>query len=228
MTESLRLFGSPISSYYNKIKIALIELQLPVEEVPWLPGAGQWPESGSPSGKIPFLLAGGQAIYESQAIIEYLEDSNKSTQLSLFPADALQRAHCRELIQYIELYLDGPARAIYPAAFWGKKMEPAILDQTLQQLEHGLVILRRRGDLDQWLCGTQFSHADAAAWVHLSTIRWALSIIGKKDFLQTRLPDLGNYLERLSERPSIQQVEADRREASRALKEQRAATAAKS
>lgn len=218
MSSELRIFGSPISSYYNKIKIALIELDIPFEEVPYMPGAGNWPESGSPSGKIPFLQTAQGSIYESQAIVEYIEDIRPVASVSLFPESPLERARCRELIQYIELYLDTPARAVYPAAFWGKELNQNVLSTALKHLEKGLLTFERRANLQQWLCGESYTHADAAAWVHLSTIRRTLNIVGQQDFLNQRLPALQGYLERLAERPSTQRIEADRREAGRLIK----------
>lgn len=221
MPVSIYLYGSPISTYYNKVKIALIELAHPFEEVPVMPGAGQWPESGSPSGKIPFLRHNDGYVYESQAIIEYLEDIREPNAPSLYPADPLAKAQCRELIQYIEQYLDAPMRPVYQSVFWGKDMPAGLLEQTLEDLKKGLQVLLRRASLDPWLSGNTFSHADCAAWVHLSTIRWALAIAGHKTFLQDQAPQLEAYLQRLAERPSIERTEADRREVSRRIKAER-------
>lgn len=223
MPVSLYLYGSPISTYYNKVKIALIELDHPFEEVQVLPGSGQWPESGSPSGKIPYLRHGDHFVYESQAIVEYLEDIREPTAPSLFAREALLRAQCRELIQYIEQYLDAPMRPVYQSVFWGKEMPAGLLERTLEDLQKGLTVIQRRALVDPWLCGGEFTHADSAAWVHLSTIQWALAIAGHKTFFQQHAPELGAYLQRLAERPSIERVEADRREASRRIKAERAA-----
>lgn len=222
MPSQLRIFGSPISSYYNKVKIALIELGIPFEEIPFSPGAGNWPESGSPSGKIPFLQTAEGSIYESQAIVEYLEEIRPTGGVSLFPQDLLGRARCRELIQYIELYLDTPARTVYPAAFWGKQLDQDVLSTALAHLKQGLITFGRRSNLQQWLCGERYTHADAAAWVHLSTIRRTLNIVGQQDFLNQHLPTLQGYMDRLAQRPSTLRIEADRREAGRLLKAQQA------
>src|SRR5690554_4692501 len=138
MPASLHLYGSPISTYYNKVKIALLEFGLPFEEIEIAPGAGQWPESGSPSGKIPFLRHGEEFIYESQAIVEYLEDIREVDTPSLFPTQALGRAHCREILLYLELYLDAPMRPVYQSVFWGKEMPAGLLERSLEEVEKGL------------------------------------------------------------------------------------------
>jgi len=223
MTATLRLFGSPISTYYNKVKIALLEYGLTFEEVELAPGAGHWPDTGSPSGKIPFLRHGDHGIYESQAIVEYLEDVLDPSSPSLFPAEPVERARCRELILYLELYLDAPMRPVYQTVFWGKELAADGLQRAMDAVESGLAVLMRRASLDPWLCGREFTHADCAAWVHLTTIQWALAIAGHKGFVQQRAPALADYLTRLAERPSIASVEADRRETSRRIKAERAA-----
>src|SRR5690606_10294301 len=142
---------------------------------------------------------------------------------SLFPPEAIKRAQCRELIQYIEQNLDAPMRPVYQSVFWGKPMADGLLERTFEELEKGFRILLRRADLNPWLCGDRFSHADSAAWVHLTTIRWALAIAGHKTFFPEHAPQLETYLQQLGERPSIQQVEADRRAASDRIKAERAA-----
>ena len=223
MSAALQLYGSPISTYYNKLKIALLEFGTPFKEVEMLPGAGQWPQSGSPSGKIPFLRHGQNSVYESQAIIEYLEETRSAGAPSLFPADALGRALCRELILYIELYMDAPMRPVYQSVFWGKDMPAGQLQRSMEEVEKGLHLLMRRAALAPWLCGAQFTHADCAAWVHLTTIQWALAIAGHKAYVQQQAPALADYLTRLAERPSVARVEADRREVSRRIKAERAA-----
>lgn len=217
------LYGSPISTYYNKVKIALIEQKHLFEEIAVAPGQGNWPETGSPSGKIPYLRHGDHYVYESQSIIEYLEDVRGPQVESLFPEDAAERARCRELIQYLEQYLDAPMRPIYQSVFWGKPMAEGLLERTLEELKKGLTVVLRRADFTPWLCGDKFSHADSAAWVHLTTIRWALAIAGQKTFFQEHAPQLEPYLQQLSERPSIQQIEADRRQESQRIKAERAA-----
>lgn len=225
MTALFTLYGSPISTYYNKVKIALIELGCQFSEVGVMPGASSWPGPTSPSGKIPWLHHGDQAVYESQAIIEYLDETRAAGLASLFGSTPLQRARCRELIQYIELYLDAPMQEVYQSVFWRKPMAAGLLPNTLEKLAGGLSMLERRAMLTPWLVGDYFSHADAAAWVHLSTIRWALAIAGHKHYLQEQAPVLANYLDHLAQRQSIVQIEADRRAESTRIKAARSQAA---
>ncbi len=220
MSETLRLYGTPISTYFNKVKIALIELELPFEEIETMPGRLNWPDTGSPAGTVPYLKNGDDTVYESQVIIEYLEEIRPANSPSMYPSDPLDRARCRELIQYLEIYMDTPARPLFKAAYWGKELPVGALDAALPQFERGLTALARRANFSPWLCGDQFTHADAVAWVHLATLRHALSLLGHTGFLETKLPQLGPYFEALSNRASIQRVDADRRQAARLFQQQ--------
>lgn len=89
----LRLHGFAASNYYNKVKLALIEKQLPFEEVlQWADGSPAL-LAASPLGKIPYLETDRGFIAESQAINEYLEAAHPEP--PLMPADAFAAAKVR-------------------------------------------------------------------------------------------------------------------------------------
>jgi glutathione S-transferase len=71
-----------------------------------------WFLNVSPLGKTPVLLVGGQSIFESAVICEYLEDTLAP---SLHPKDALTRAQHRAWIEFGSSILNGIA-AFYNAA----------------------------------------------------------------------------------------------------------------
>ncbi|MBC2768966.1 glutathione S-transferase family protein [Pusillimonas minor] len=209
MTQPIRLYGTPLSNYYNKVKIALLEQNRPFEEVLIRP-ADRWPD-GSPTGKVPYLeTPDGHLVFESQAIVEYLEETREQAP-SLYPVNTIERARCRELTSYLELYLELPARRLYGAAFWGAKLAPGLAEEVIADVSHGLVFLARRADFLPWLCGNDFTHADAAAWAHFATMQRALQFVGAASLLHDALPPLAGYLEKLVTRPSIQRTQADLR-----------------
>ena len=70
----LTLCGFPISNYYNKVKLALLEKDMPFEEeVVTLPISSEAALAASPLGKVPFLRTPQGDLCESQAIMEYIE-----------------------------------------------------------------------------------------------------------------------------------------------------------
>lgn len=216
MPATLILHGSPLSNFYNKIKIALLELDIPFEERAHRPHSGQWPQSGSPTGKIPFLETPDGCVFESQTILEYLEDIRPGA--SRYPAEALGRAHCRELIAYLELYLETAARPLYGAAYWGREIDDATRKAACDAVTAALIPLARRARFAPWLCGADYTHADGAAWVHVQTVVGALKVLGLPALVHEGLPQLGPWLDMAAERPSIRRVDGDRREAARKLR----------
>ncbi len=100
----LRLCGYPISNYFNKVRIAMLEKRLEFELDPTCrPSQKEDVLARTPMGKVPFLELDGATLAESQVICEYLEDA--FPQRPLYPRDPLERARVRELIAFLELHV---------------------------------------------------------------------------------------------------------------------------
>lgn len=69
----ITLYGFAVSNYYNKVKLALMEKEIPfTEELVYTNEAAK--SKGSVLGKIPFIKTESGMICESEVILEYLED----------------------------------------------------------------------------------------------------------------------------------------------------------
>ena len=202
----LTLCGFSASNYYNKIKLALMEKQLPfAEELVWL---GSTNPAESPLGKVPYLRTRHGAISESDAIIEYVE--TLASNVSLLPADSFAAAKVRELCVYLNLHLELVARNLYPQAFFGGKISDATRDKTLEQLKKNIAGFAKLARFDTpFIAGDSFTLADCSAIVHLPLVSSASKIMGGSDLLAD-LP-VRDYLARMSERPTVQKVNADRK-----------------
>ena len=202
----LTLCGFSASNYYNKVKLALMEKQIPfAEELAWL---GKTNPSESPLGKVPYLRTQHGAISESDAIIEYVE--TLSSNVPLIPADPFAAAKVRELCVYLNLHLELVARNLYPQAFFGGKISDGTRDKTLEQLKKNIAGFAQLARFDTpFIAGDTFSIADCSAIVHLPLISNASKIMGGTDLL-AELP-VADYLARMSERPTVQKVNADRK-----------------
>ena len=75
----------------------------------------------SPRGKIPALEDNGFSLYESAAIVEYLEDQYPDSGASLFPGDARSKARIRCLVNEADVYLDAVNRRLLQAVLFTKK-----------------------------------------------------------------------------------------------------------
>ena len=210
----LQLCGFSASNYYNKIKLQLMEKVAPFEEVlAWTGRADPHVTSASPLGKVPFLNTSHGPICESIACAEYIEAAYP--QSPLLPADPYAAAKVRGLILFLELHLELVARELYAEAFFGGKAGDATKERCRKLLLKGVAGFAQLAKISPYLAGEEFTLADCAAIVHLPLVASASKIIYGEDLLST-LP-VRDYLNRMSERATVQKVNADRKSSTVAL-----------
>jgi glutathione S-transferase len=201
----LKLCGFSASNYYNKVKLALLEKGVAFEEeLAWV---GETDPSASPLGKVPYFKTDAGAISESTVMLEYVEAQYPTP--ALLPADPFQAAKARELVRYIELHLELVARNLYPEAFFGGKVSDSAKEKIGQQLEKNVAAFAKLTRFDPFIGGDSFTLADCAAAVHLPLISGATKLIYGRDFL-AELP-VRDYLKLVGARPTVIQVNADRK-----------------
>jgi glutathione S-transferase len=93
-----KLVSFKLCPFVQKAVIVLLQKQINYDiEYIDLAAPPDWFLKISPFGKVPILIMGDDAIFESSAIIEFLEDSYPN---KLHPADLIQRARNRSWIEY--------------------------------------------------------------------------------------------------------------------------------
>jgi glutathione S-transferase len=204
----LTLCGFPASNYYNKVKLALLEKSIAFDEEVVYPSRDEVLLGFSPMGKVPYVRTSAGALSESQAIVEYLEEVYPGT--PLYPRDPMARAKCRELIHLIELYLELPARRLYPQAFFGGTVSEETRKQAGSALARGAKAIARLTHFEQFAAGAQFTYVDCAAVVHLPMVSEASKTVLGEDHLAEAGP-VRDYLARLGHRPHVTRVKADRK-----------------
>ena len=204
----LELCGFSASNYYNKIKFALLEKGVPFRETHVYPSSAEAFLAESPMGKVPYLRCPRGAVSESQAIAEYLDDA--FPEQPLYPADSFERAKCRELIYVMELYLELPARRLYPAAFFGGTASDELKKEVQNKVAKGAQALTRLLRFGPYISGGQFTYADCAALTHLPLISGTCKTMFGEDLLGA-VPGLREYLGALGQRPHAQRVNAERK-----------------
>jgi len=211
LTTSITLCGFAVSNYYNKVKLSLLEKNVPFTEAVVYPSQKDEFLAESPMGKVPFLRTHRGVLSESQVLTEFIEDSWPEP--ALYPRDAFDRARCRELIEHIELHLELPARRLYLEAFFGGTVSGETKKEVAPLLEKGVRSLVRLARFSPFIAGDSFTHADCAAWVHLPLISQTTRKIYERDFVEEFLPQAKAYLKLIGERPHAQKVNADRKAA---------------
>jgi glutathione S-transferase len=212
----LTLCGSPISNYYNKVKLALLEKGVAfTEERVAIRSKDDAVLTASPLGKIPYIRTDSGALCESQAIMEYIEA--KYPQPALLPADAFAAAKVRELIAFIDLHLELVARELYPQAFFGSAaISDSAKERVKKQLDKNMVAFKRIAKFAPFAAGDSFTQADCAAFASLPLIGMATRAVYGEDLLLAAGIDYKPYIKFIGERPSAQKVLADRKVASQA------------
>lgn len=196
----IRLCGFPASNYHNKIKLVLLEKGVAFQEEVVYPSQEDAMLAQSPMGKVPFLRLADGSLAESQAIAEYLEDVYPEP--PLYPRDAFRRAKVRELIEVLELHLELPARRLYGEAFFGGKASDETKREVEKLLAKGMRALARLARFGPYLAGSDYTHADCAAIVHLPTVVGVTKAIFGSDPLATLVPDAPAYLKAMFARPA--------------------------
>ena len=196
----LTLCGFPASNYYNKVKLALLEKGVAFEEEPVFPSRDEALLAFSPMGKVPYLrtasrravrIAGHRRV-PRRGLSGHAAVSGRSD----------GRAKCRELIHVIELYLELPARRLYPQAFFGGTVSEETRKQVAPALVRGARAVARADAVRAVRRGDQFTYADCTALVHLPTVSEASKSVLGEDLLADAGP-LRDYQARLGQRPHV-------------------------
>ncbi|WP_454763490.1 glutathione S-transferase [Cupriavidus campinensis] len=201
----LKLCGFAASNYYNKVKLALLEKNLPFEEV--LAWIGKTDPAASPLGKVPYIITDSGPLCESETIAEYIEATY--IQAPLLPADPYHAGKVRELVTFMELYLELTARELYPEAFFGGKVSDGLKERQRRLLDRYIPAFAQLAKFSPYVAGDTFTLADCAAICHLPLVSSCTKIIYGEDLL-AGLP-VKAYLKAMSERPTVQKVNADRK-----------------
>ena len=208
----LTLCGFPVSNYYNKVKLALLEKNVPfVEEHVKTGLTDEAVLSASPLAKIPFIRTPQGNLCESEAIVEYIEAAYPNP--PLLPADPFAAAKVRELCVYIDLHLELVARELYYQAFFGGTVSESNQTRIRKQLEKNIAAAKRLLKFAPYAAGDTFTLADCAAFASLPLVGMATKAIYGEDLLLAGGVDYKAYIKLVGERPSAQKVVADRKAA---------------
>jgi glutathione S-transferase len=192
-SPDLVLVSHALCPYVQRAAIVLAEKGVPFarRDVD-LSSKPAWFTAVSPLGKTPVLLAGGQALFESAVICEYLDDTWAPR---LHPADALQRARHRAWMEFGSAMLNtiaGFYNAADDAALQARRSE---LMGRFAQLEP---VLAPGGP---YFAGAGFSIVDA---VFAPVFRYfdAFEQAGEVGFMDG-LPRVQSWRAALAARPSV-------------------------
>ncbi|HEY3819485.1 MAG TPA: glutathione S-transferase family protein [Polyangiaceae bacterium] len=200
----LKLHYHPLSSYSQKVVMALAEKDYPYE--PALlditsPEARAEYKKLYPLGKVPLLEGDGEFIPESSIIIEYVDTVHEG-KTRLIPADPVQARKARFFDRISDLYVMEPMLTTF---FDGRKpeaeREPKRVQAARERLDVSFAMFDGHFAKKTWVLGDTFSMADCALAPALGYLRMVHPFDAHAN--------LKSYFGRVSERPSFQKIMAE-------------------
>ncbi|MGA8787094.1 MAG: glutathione S-transferase C-terminal domain-containing protein, partial [Polaromonas sp.] len=120
-------------------------------------------------------------------------------------------AKVREVITFVDLHLELVARDLYPQAFFGGTVSESTQARVRKQLDKNIAAFKRLAKFGPYVAGDTFTQADCAAFASLPLVGMATRAVLGEDLLVAAGVDYKPYIKFIGERPSAQQVVADRK-----------------
>ena len=157
----LKLHYHPLSTYSRRVRIACLEKRIDIQlvELDMAKGAHRGPDylRLNPYGRVPTLEEDGFVLYESTAILEYLEATRPAP--PLVPADARGRALVAMHMKLCDIQLARQTGIIiFPKRFLPKeRWDQAAMAQAKKEIERHLGIVEQQLAGREWMVGERYS-----------------------------------------------------------------------
>jgi len=197
----LKLHYHPFSTFSRRVRIALLEKHIACElvEVDMVARAHRGPAylSLNPYGRVPTLEEDGFVLYESTAILEYLEATHPTP--PLVPADARGRALVAMHMKLCDIQMARQTGIIiFPKRFLPKdRWDEAAMGQAKKEIEKHLDIVESQLKGKDYLVGNQYSLVEVCYTPFLE-------FLGLMQI--TPPPAVAAWARRMLDRPSAQQT----------------------
>jgi len=199
----LKLYDYPDCPFCQKVRVVLAEKDLEFEKVfvDLRKQEQKAPEflRMNPYGKVPVLTDEDEVVYDSTIINEYLEDEYPLPRLT--PEDSQAKARIRLLEDYCDNSFIPPTTMLLTQLrkAEGERDEQRI-EQAREELRRCLYFLRDKLDGNDYLCGNEFTLADAA-------FAPRMIVLGRLGFeFEPALAPVAAWVERIRARPSVKQL----------------------
>ena len=199
---AIKLYDAVPSSNSDRVKIALHEKGLSYDRTTLVLAKRDQKQPEflklNPYGKVPVIDDGGQILFESCIINEYLEEKYPTP--SLMPKDPYLRGRGRVLVDYALNYIHEPywalrAEMLKPAG----ERNNAVAEEKQQELRELMQYLEADLSDKPYFLG-EFSLTDIAI------VPRALRMEAYGALPAPSLPRLNAWLERMKARPSVRQI----------------------
>lgn len=193
----LKLYSHPLSTYARRVAIALIEKAIPCETVmvDMRSGEHRRPEylAINPYARVPAIVDGDFVLYESAAILRYIEATHP--QPALVPEDPRGRALVDMHMTLCDVQFTRHAGGIlFPKRFLPReRWDEQAMAHAKEEIEKHFVILERQLGDHEYLVGDRYTLADVCYTPFLEFLRLFEAKVS---------PGIAAWAERLLTRPS--------------------------
>lgn len=202
----MKLIGSIASPYVRKVRIVMAEkkldYQLAIENV-WAEGTVI--NESNPLGKVPCLIMeGGEALFDSRVIVEYLD--TLSPVGKLIPGVGRERVEVKTWEALADGLLDAAILARLEATWDGRspaQRSQAWIDRQLQKINQVLQAMGNGLAEKPFCAGIHLSLADISVGCALGYLDFRFPQIDWR----TPHPNLAKLLEKLQQRPSFAETQ---------------------
>ena len=197
----LKLHHHPFSTFSRRVRIALIEKNIPCEliEVDMMARAHRGPAylALNPYGRVPTLEEDGFILYESTAILEYLEATHPTP--PLVPSDARGRALVAMHMKLCDIQMARQTGTIiFPRRFLPKdRWDEAAMTQAKKEIEKHLEIVEQQLVGKEYLVGNRYSLVEVCYTPFVE-------FLGLMEIAPP--PAVAAWVQRMLDRPSAQQT----------------------
>jgi glutathione S-transferase len=203
------VYGTPISVYVRIVRLLLEEVgaDYDLKSVDIFNGESRSAEylAKNPFGKVPTLEVDGEIIYETAAIVDYLDAVVANNKFS--PADPLQQARMRQIMAIVDNYLY-PAvipniviqRLIVPSQ--GGKTDEAKVSNAVAPAKTAAAAIEAITVGQPYLLGSELSIAD----FYLIFVFVYLSQVPEFEAITAETPKLRAWWEQARQLPNVKKV----------------------
>ena len=211
MPNALSFYFGSGSPYAWKIWLALEHKQLSYEAKRMSFDSGELKSAEftaiNPRQKVPALVDNGFAMYESAAILEYLEDAYPKSGEPLWPGDVKARAIARRRAAEVVAYIDPANDKILSEIFGqgGNAPDAAVIDAGKKQLSSELARIETWLDED-FLAGDKLSGADFTLYPYVAFLGRVDARKPGYDLLALAPPKLAAWMRRIEALPYFEKT----------------------
>lgn len=198
----MKIVGSPTSPYVRKVRITAMEKHLEAEFVLGDLWAADHPVAElNPLEKIPVLVLDDGVVYDSRVIVEYLD--GRAPTHRLIPEGNRDRTAVRVIEALADGICDAAVAIVLEKKFHGDASSAAWIERQEGKIQRAVAALGQALGKDTWMHGKNFSLADIACGCALGFLDLRFPHL---DWRKTS-PNLTDYFNKLSERPSFQSTQ---------------------